>query len=147
MSFRADSVGLLCRFAQHRLRAMRTAAGVDGYFAQAFGAFLRGGVGRLFAAVHARDQGVDRQDHEKVDRCCNQEERDAGVDELADGKRCPANGELDIRIILFADDQGDQRREESLGQLGDDSAESGADDHAYGHIHNISTQDEFLKPV
>jgi hypothetical protein len=51
----ADSREPLCGSSQDRLRAVGTAAGVDGNLAEAFRAFFCGGIGRLVTAVHAGD--------------------------------------------------------------------------------------------
>src|ERR1700757_2429324 len=73
----------LCGAAHHGLGAVGAAAGVDGDFAEAFWALLSGGVGRLLAAVHAGDQSIDWENDEEVDDGCDQDEGDAGVDEIA----------------------------------------------------------------
>jgi len=84
------------------------AAGVDGNFAQAFGTFLGGGVGRFFTFVHAGHERVDRSDYEKVDGGGDQEERDAGVDELANRERNAVNSKCEAgKIAVLADECSD----------------------------------------
>src|SRR5579863_10144822 len=70
--------------AHDRLGAVGAAAGFYGNFAEAFRALLGGGIGRLLAAVHAGDQGIDREDDEEINDRGDQDEGDGGVDEIAD---------------------------------------------------------------
>ena len=82
---------MLCGASQDGLGAVGAAAGVDGNLAEAFGTFLGGGIGRGFAAMHARDQSVYGSDYKEVDRSGNQEEPDAGIDEVTDRESRAAN--------------------------------------------------------
>ena len=58
---------------QDGLGAVGAAAGVDGNLAEAFGAFLGGGIGGLLAAIHAGDESIYGSDHEEINRRGNQE--------------------------------------------------------------------------
>src|SRR5450755_2416451 len=94
--------------AHDRLRTMRAAAGVDGNLAEAFGAFLGGGIGRGRVLPHARHQGVDRGHYEEIDCSRNQQERYRGINKVADGKQRSVDSKLDGGKIWLADDGGDE---------------------------------------
>src|ERR1700733_2202637 len=97
--------------------------------------------------VHARQEPVHRYDHEEVDRGRDQHKRDERIDELTDREGRRPNYKFQVGVIRLAYYKCDQWRKKRLGQLCDHSAKRGADHHAHRHIHNISTQDEFLKAV
>jgi hypothetical protein len=124
---------------------MGAAPGGDGDFAEAFGTFLRGGVGGLVAPVHAGYQCVHGDDYEEVDGGCNQEKGHAGIDEVADGKWSAVERECDVGKIWLADEGGDEGRKQVLGEGGDYAAEGRADNNADGHVHDVAAKDEFFE--
>jgi hypothetical protein len=135
-------------FADLWLGAVGAAACVDGNLTEALGAFLCCGIGwgRVFA--HARDQCVHRSDDEEINGAGGEQEGDGGVDKVADVEVAAVDRELEVgELFALADDRSDDRSEQVFREGSNDGGESRADDDADRHVHNVSTEDEFLESV
>src|SRR5207237_10658613 len=98
-----------------RLRKCHSAEGAplrrDRDLAQALRALLRRRISRRFAAASSRDDRVDRQHDEVVDGRRNEQERENGVDEIADWKIRLVNVQHERGKIMLSDHELDHRRE------------------------------------
>jgi hypothetical protein len=118
--------------------AERAASGRNGDFAQAFRALLRRGVGRRRLLDGARDQNIHRQHDKIIDGDSDQEKRNHGVNEIAHREFAAVDGELNRGEIRFADNRGDDRREQVFREGGHDASKRGADHDANRQIHYIA---------
>src|SRR5579863_879382 len=126
---------------------MGTTAGIDRNLTEAFGTLFRGGIGGLPAAVHAGYESIYRQHDKKVNHGCDQDKRDAGVNELIDRECHAVNRELKTGKLFASGSQLDQRSEKGLGESADHAGEGRADHDADRHIYYIAAQDKFLETV
>ena len=126
--------------------AVRAAGSVDVDLAEAVGALLGGGSGRLLLGrlfgggsrlVHRLD------DAEQYNR--HQQEVDHGGNEVAVGDRCFSDGNGQMGEIKPAGDHAEKRHDNVIDEGIDDALESTADDHADGQIHHVALADEFFE--
>ena len=122
--------------------AERATAGGDGNLAQALGAFLRGGVGWRLPAPHAGHERIHRHHHKKVHGRADHQERDHGVDEIADRELASVHFKGQGGKVLLPRDGRNQRRQQVFHQRFDDRAKRAADHHRYGQIDHVSAHEE-----
>ena len=123
--------------------AVGAADSLDRDLALAVGAFLGGGLLRLFHGLLVQHiDGLDgHEQHEGHD-----EEVDDRVDEFADLDAGTAQADHDIREICL-EEQADQRVDDVIHQSRDDGRERTADDDTDCHIHDVSAHDKLFKLV
>src|SRR5437899_3714811 len=90
---------LLCRPAQHNLRAVRAPLRLDRNFTQTLRALFGRGCRRGLLLVHAREQPIHRHHDKEVDRRRNQQKRDDSIDKVAHEKIAAPNVVFKIRKV------------------------------------------------
>src|SRR5579864_5758229 len=127
--------------------AMGTPLGGDGDIAQALRTLLGSGIGRSFAAVHARRERIHGRDDEEVHRQRDEEERDQRVEEgpvLDDGA---VQGDGKGGKIGLAEDGGDERSDDVGHQRGDHNAKRGAHHYGDGKIDHVAAHEKLLEAL
>ena len=82
-------------FRRHWLCAVRAATSIDRNLTQALGALLGSRVRRRRRFPHPAYEGIDRRHYEKIYGSSDQQERNGGVNEIADQELAPTNGEAE----------------------------------------------------
>src|SRR5581483_4789893 len=118
---------------------------IEGDLAQAFRAFLGCRIGWRRSFSHSRHQGINRRDYEEIDRCCNQEKRNCGIDEVTDRKIAAVNGEANGGEVGLAHQRGYKRSEKIFSEGSNHASESSPDNDAYGKVNHIAAKDKLLK--
>src|SRR5580704_1532606 len=127
------------------LGAVRTALGVDWNLAQALRTLLRGRIGRRWRFAHSRDQEIHWGHDKEIHGRRYQHKRDAGIDEVADGKHAAVDGELDGGEIRFSNNRRNQRSQQILGESRYHRGERRPDDDADRHVDYVAAKNELLE--
>src|ERR1035437_754711 len=129
----------------NRLAAVCAAPGCNGDLAKALGAGFgdrrRGGNGLL----EAIEQRVDGQHHREVNHAGNDEERNGGIEKVADVDWSAVHLEDDVLEVGRANDSRNELREDIFYQRCDDCTESSADDDGDSQIDDIPAENKIAK--
>ena len=115
--------------------------------AVALRALLGGGIGRGVRAPQPRHHRVHRQHDKEIDRRRYQQERNNGIDKVANQELAAVDREFDRRKIRCPDDSRDQRRQQIFHECGNDGAEGDPHDDRDGKIKDVTAQNELLEPL
>ena len=97
--------------------------------------------------MHSRRQGVNWEHNKKIDRRCDQDKRDHGVDKIADRELAAVDLKGDRGKIWFPYNRGDKRRNQILDERGNHSAECHPNDDADCHINDVATHRKLLEAL